>query len=115
MELAITPRQVQEVTVLDLRGRLIFGEEVTLLRESVRLLLAQKRKNILLNLQEAAFVDSSGAGTIVACYTSVRAAGGQLKLANGNRHFREMLELTRLLGLLPLFDSEEEALGSFSR
>ena len=113
MELAIATRQIQEVTVLDLRGRLVFGEEVTLLRECVRLLLAQKRKNILLNLQEVAFVDSSGAGTIVACYTSVRAAGGELKFARANRHFREMLECTRLLGLLPLFDSEEEALASF--
>ena len=115
MELAIIPRQVQDVTVLDLRGRLVYGEEVTLLRECVRLLLAQERKNLLLNLQQVAFVDSSGAGTIVACYTSVRAAGGELKLANANRHFRETLEATRLLGLLSVFGSEEEALGSFSR
>lgn len=113
MKLTIANREVRGVTVVDLGGRLVQGEESRALRERVKELLAEKRTLLVLNLRDVNFIDSSGAGALVACFTSARAVGGELRLANANRYFREFLEMTRLLNLMDVFNSEEEAVASF--
>jgi anti-sigma B factor antagonist len=112
-KLTITAREVRGVTVVDLCGRLVAGEESKALRERVKELLAEKKTRLVLNLLEVNFIDSSGAGALVASFTSARAVGGDLRLANANRYFRELLEMTRLLNMMDVFNSEEEAVASF--
>ena len=113
MNLAMGVREVRGVTVVDLSGRITYGEETKALREQVKRLLAERKYRLVLNLRDVNFIDSSGAGTIVACFTSTRAVGGDLRLANANRYFREFLEMTRLLKMLDVYNSEEEAVASF--
>lgn len=113
MNLSITVRELRGVAVVDLGGRITYGEETKALRERVKQLLGERKRRLVLNLREVNFIDSSGAGTIVACFTSARAVGGELRLANANRYFREFLETTRLLKMLDVFNSEEEAVASF--
>ena len=113
MNLAMGVREVRGVTVVDLGGRITYGEETKALREQVKCLLAERKTRLVLNLRDVNFIDSSGAETIVACFTSARAVGGDLRLANANRYFREFLEMTRLLKMLDIFNSEEEAVASF--
>jgi len=113
IQLSITAREVRGVTVVDLGGRIVHGEESKALRERVKDLLAEKKTRLVLNLREVNFIDSSGAGVLVACFTSARAVGGDLRLANISRHFREFLEMTRLMNMLDAFNSVEEAVASF--
>jgi anti-sigma B factor antagonist len=112
-KLRITVRELRGVTVVDLSGRLVFGEESRALRERLKELLAEKKTRLVLNLREVNFIDSSGAGALVACLTSARPVGGDLRMANINRYFREFLEMTRLLNMMDVFNSEEEAVASF--
>lgn len=113
IQLSFTAREVRGVTVVDLGGRIVHGEVSKALRERVKALLAEKKTRLVLNLREVNFIDSSGAGALVACFTSARAVGGDLRLANINRHFREFLEMTRLGNMLDVFNSVEEAVASF--
>lgn len=111
--LSIAARQVHGVTVVDLGGRIVHGEESKALRERVKELLGKKQTRLVLNLRDVNFIDSSGAGSLVACFTSARAVGGDLRLANISRHFRDFLEITRLMNMLDVFNSVEEAVASF--
>lgn len=112
-KLSMRARELRGVTVVDLGGRIVHGEESRALRERVKELLAEKKTRLVLNLRDVNFIDSSGAGALVACFTSARAVGGDLRLANINRHFRDFLEITRLVNILDVFNSEEEAVASF--
>ena len=113
MNLTIAWRGVRGVTVVDLGGHIVHGEETRALRERVKDLLGEGKTRLVLNLRDVNFIDSSGTGALVACFTSARAVGGDLRLANANRYFREFLEMTRLLNMLDVFNSEEEAVASF--
>ncbi|MBI2956226.1 MAG: STAS domain-containing protein [Acidobacteria bacterium] len=113
MPLGIKSRQAGGVTVLELSGKIILGEESSSLRERIRELLANGQNKILLNLENVTFIDSAGVGTLVSSFTSARAQGAQLKLANLTRKFRETLQVTRLLTVFEVFDQEADALASF--
>lgn len=113
MSLTITTRESGGVTILDLNGKLILGDECGALREQVRQLLAANQKKILLNLANVSFIDSAGVGTLVASYTSTKAQDGELKLANLTKRFKETLQVTRLLVVFEAYDNEAEAVASF--
>ena len=78
----IEDRVVNEVTILDVSGKITIGEGSIEVRNKVRKLLEEGRKDILLNLGDVSYVDSSGIGELVSCYTTVTNQGGQLKLLN---------------------------------
>jgi anti-sigma B factor antagonist len=111
--LTISERTVGAATVLDLSGRITLGEESVLLRDTVRGLLERGAKNILINLGGVSYVDSSGIGNLVGCYTTVKNQGGQLKLLNLTRKIEDLLMITKLLTVFDTFDDEAEAIGSF--
>lgn len=113
MTLTINTRESGGVSILALSGKLILGDESSALRESVKQLLAANKKKILLNLGEVSFIDSAGVGTLVAGYTSAKAQDGELKLTNLTNRFKETLQVTRLLTVFEVYDSEAEALASF--
>ncbi len=114
MRLVINEREERGVVVLGLNGRLVMGDEVKLLREKIRSLLAEHKKMILLNLAEVAYVDSSGIGTLVEGVVLTTTEGGRLKLANLQRMVYSALTLHKLTPAFQIFNSEEEALASFA-
>ena len=110
----IEERVVGDVKVLDLKGRVTLGEGDELLRDKVNSLLNQGHKKIVLNLAEVPYVDSAGLGEIVRTYTTVSKQGGSLKLLNLTKRITDLLSITKLLTVFETFDSEQDAVRSFS-
>jgi anti-sigma B factor antagonist len=111
--LAIKDRQVGDVTILDLSGKITIGEGSVQLRETVRKLLDDGRKKLLLNLGDVSYVDSSGIGELVSSYTTTNNNGGQLKLLNQTKKIHDLLTITKLLTVFETFDNEDAAVASY--
>ena len=110
----ISERNDGKVTVLNLSGKITLGEGDVLLKDKLHSLLNQGRKDVLLNLAQVSYVDSAGLGAIVSAYTTMTREGGSLKLANVTKKLQDLLSITKLLTVFETFDSEAEALRSFS-
>lgn len=113
MPLTIHEREREGVRILDLKGRLTVGEEVSLLRDKLRGENAAGNTKIILNLAEIEYIDSTGLGTLVICFTSMQKAGGTLRLLNLSRRNIELLVLTKLTTVFELFNDEQDAVNSF--
>ncbi len=113
MDLKINAREHGSITILDLAGRIVLGEEAISLREEIRNLLAANHCNILLNFKDVVRVDSSGIGTLVEAVILTAQAGGRLKLLQIPRLLHNSLVIHRLLQAFEIFANEEEALKSF--
>lgn len=113
MALKLSVKNVNGVTVVYCSGRIVFGEEAADLRERVKEMLATVHR-IVLNLGGVSYIDSGGLGTLVGLYTSARASGGEIKLANLTQRVRDQLQITKLVTVFEVFESEEKAIGSFS-
>jgi len=109
----IVERQVGDVTVLDLHGKILIGEGDDALREAVTRLVGTGKRKILLNLADVPYVDSAGLGEIVRCYTTVSREGGRLKLLNLTKKIQDLLAITKLLTVFETYDSEDEAVRTF--
>ena len=105
-------RQIGDVIVLDVSGRITLGEGNVILREIVRDLVEKGNNKIVLNLGEVSYVDSSGVGELVKAFTTVRTKGGQLKLANLNKRVHDLLQMTRLSKVFEIEKDEASALKS---
>jgi anti-sigma B factor antagonist len=112
VQLKLSTRTVDDILVVDCAGRIVFGEESAELRETVKKLIAQSGR-IVLNLANVSYIDSGGLGTLVALYTTARNAGGSIKLANLTERVGDLLQVTKLLTVFEVFDSEKGALESF--
>jgi len=112
VQLKLSNRTVDDILVVDCAGRIVFGEESAELREIVKKLIAQSSR-IVLNLANVSYIDSGGLGTLVALYTTARNAGGSIKLANLTERVGDLLQVTKLLTVFEVFDSEKGALESF--
>jgi len=113
--LRMTERDVNGVTVLEIEGRIVLGEESNSFREKVKALLAAGKKKIVLNLSNVGYIDSSGLGTLVASFHSARSQGATLKLSNLGAKFREVLQVTKLLTVFDTYDTETAAVQSFGK
>jgi anti-sigma B factor antagonist len=113
MPLEIRIREHEGVRILDLRGRIVVGEEATQLREAIQQLAVDGSSKAILNLQHVDFIDSTGLGGMVICFTSLRKAGGALKLLNLNKRTVELLLLTKLSTVFEMFADEQDAVNSF--
>lgn len=112
MSLEITEREIEGVAILDLKGRLVAGDETTSFREFIKA-RADKPYRAVVNLQAVEFIDSTGLGALVVCYTTVKKAGGGLKLLNLKEREVELLILTKLNTIFEIFDDEQDAVNSF--
>jgi len=110
----IDERVVGEVTILDLKGKITLGEGDEALKDKINSLIHQGRKRILLNLADVPYIDSAGLGEVVRTYTTVSRQGGQLKLVNLTKRITDLLSITKLLTVFETFESEPEALKSYS-
>ena len=109
----IRTRENEGVTILDLDGRLVVSESLNVLRETVNQLLREHKSKIAANLAGVDYIDSTGLGTLVICYTSLQKAGGSLKLFGLNRRNLELMLLTKLSTVFELFNDEQSAVNSF--
>ena len=110
----IAERVVDGVTVLDLKGKMTLGEGDELLKDKINSLLANSRKKLVLNLEGVPYIDSAGLGEIVRTYTTVSRQGGSLKLVNLTKRITDLLSITKLLTIFDTYDSEADAVRSFT-
>lgn len=109
----ITTRTVGDVTILDCSGKITLGEGTMAVRNTVREVLKNGGRKIILNLGDVNYIDSSGIGELVSTYTSVTNQGGKLILLNLTKKIQELLAITKLLTVFEVHDDEQKALASF--
>jgi anti-sigma B factor antagonist len=115
MNMTTSTRQVRGVTIVDMRGRIVLGEESAALRDLVSDLLSQGHKKILFNLADVNYIDSSGLGSLVSAFTSVRKQGGELKLLNLTNKVHDVLQITKLYTVFDIMNDEEVGVKSFGQ
>jgi anti-sigma B factor antagonist len=108
-----TIREVDEITIVDLSGRISLGEGSALLRKTVRGLLENGQTKILLNLGDVNYIDSSGIGELVSGFTAVRSRNGELKLLNLTKKVHDLLQITKLFTVFDVYSDEATAVRSF--
>ena len=114
MSVKLNTRQVGDVTVVDVAGRITLGEGSSALRDALRELVSGGLKKILLNMGELSYIDSSGIGELVSGFTSVANQGGQLKLLNLTKRVKDLLQITKLYTVFEVYDEEAAAIRSFA-
>lgn len=114
MSIQVTTRQVGDVSVIDVTGRITLGEGASTLRESIRDLVAKGNKKILLNLSDVSYIDSSGIGELVSGFTTVTNQGGVLKLLGLTKRVKDLLQITKLYTVFDVYDEETSAIRSFA-
>ena len=113
MPLTATTRDVGNAAIIDLNGRITLGEDTQTLRDEFRSLIAQGKKNIILNLKNVSYVDSAGLGELVGAYTTAANQGGSVKLLNAQGKIRDLMQITKLYTVFQTYDNEQEAVRSF--
>lgn len=113
MSLKISTRHVENVAVLDLNGRVTLGEAAGSLRDTIKDLLAKENRNILLNMENVSYIDSSGLGEIVGAFATVSNRGGRLKLFGLQPRVNDLMQLTKLYSVFEIFTDETTAIRSF--
>src|SRR3977135_3371716 len=98
-----------------LGGRIVLGEESNALREKIKSLLAEGKKKIVLNMDNVTFIDSAGLGTLVASHHSAKSQGAALKLCHLGSKFQEVLQITKLLTVFDVYNTEADAVRSFAK
>ena len=113
MALTIASRIVDGVVVLDLSGRITLGEGSVQLRDAIRDLISKGQKNILLNLGDVNYIDSSGLGELVSAFTTAKNQNADVKLLNLTKKVKDVLQVTKLYTVFDIYDDEAHAIGSF--
>lgn len=108
-----TEREIEGIRIIDLEGRLTVGKAAETVRSHLKGLAESGVKNVILNMAGVDFIDSTGLGLLVVCYTTFRKAGGTLKLLHLSRRSIELLLLTKLETVFEVFDDEQDAVNSF--
>ena len=114
MALTTKNRQVGDVTVVDLHGKITLGENTGILRDELRSLMSQGKKHIVLDMQDVSYVDSAGLGELVGAYTTATNQGGAVKLLHLQGKMKDLMQITKLHTIFPAYDNEQEAIASFS-
>lgn len=112
MNLKVETRVADGVNIVTCHGRITFGDEAALLRESLKTTLASN-KHLVLNLSGVTYIDSGGLGTLVGVYSSARAAGADIKLTGIGARLRDTLQITKLVTVFEVYETEQQAIGAF--
>ncbi len=114
MSVKLSTRQVGDVSVVDVAGRITLGEGSSALRDLLKDMVGKGQKKILLNLGEVSYIDSSGIGELVSAFTTIANQGGQLKLLNLAKRVKDLLQITKLYTVFDVHDDEAGAIRSFA-
>lgn len=109
----MTNSEVDGVSVVTLDGRIVLGEESNSLREKLKSMLVEGKKKIVLNMVNIKYIDSSGLGTLVAAHVSAKTQGASVRLCNLGEKFHEVMQITKLLTIFDVYDTEAAAVSSF--
>ena len=109
----IDKRHVNDITILDLKGRLTVDDGAELLRDTVASIIFQGDRKVVLNLAGVPYMDSGGLGELVRCSLIVKRDNGAVRLVNLTSRITDLLTITRLLVIFDTYDSEAAALESF--
>jgi len=110
----LSTRQVGDVSVVDVAGRITLGEGSSALRDLLREMVGKGQKKILLNLGEVSYIDSSGIGELVSGFTTVTNSGGEMKLLNLNKRVKDLLQITKLYTVFDVHEDEAGAIRAFA-
>jgi anti-sigma B factor antagonist len=113
MPLEIEQKDREGIPILEMKGRITMGKEATTLREKCAELVAAGVQNVIFNLAQVDFIDSTGLGALVICATTARKNGGNVKLVNLSKRHIELLVMTRLATAFETFSDEQDAINSF--
>ena len=113
MALDIQEQDREGIAILELKGRIVVGSEASALREKVTALNAAGNRNLVLNMSQVDFIDSTGLGALVICATTLRRNEGNIKLVNLNRRNIELLVMTKLATVFEIFTDEQDAVSSY--
>jgi len=114
MQLRLSTRTLEGVLIVDCAGRIVFGEESAYLRDTIKKLI-QENNHLVLNLSGINYIDSGGLGTLVALYTTAHNSGGAIKLARLTQRVGDLLQVTKLVTVFEIYESEEQAAESFRK
>lgn len=112
MSLKLSARTVDGVKIFDCSGRIVFGDEASQLRETIKKELAENNR-LVLNLANVSYIDSGGIGTLVSLFTTARNAGGDIKLLNLTKRVGDLLQITKLITVFETYDDEKKAVSAF--
>ena len=113
MSLKVATREVKDIIIIDLNGRLTMGEACAAIRDEVLDQAGHGYKKILLNLADVSYIDSAGLGELTGSYTSMKNRGGQLKLLNLTKKVHDLMQITKLYTVFDVYDDEKTAIASF--
>jgi anti-sigma B factor antagonist len=114
MKLTLATRTKDGILVVDCSGRIVFGEESSLLRSTVKSALSENNR-IVLNLGEVNYMDSGGLDALAELRTSAQNTGGTIKLTSLTKHVSDLLQITKLITVFDVYNSEGEAIESFRK
>ena len=114
MAVSFQTKNLGDVCVVSPEGKIVIGDEVGALREKIKELLEGGNKNILINLANVSYIDSTGVGALVGSFTTIRNQGGQMKLSNLSQRVRDILLVTKLLTVFDVYENETEGTKSFA-
>lgn len=109
----IGKRKKGDVLILDLEGKILIGEGIEELRETINTAVNEKETKLLLNFEKVPYLDSTGLGEVVRSYTSVKKGGGVVKIVKLTNKVRDLLSVTKLITVFETFEDEEKAVASF--
>jgi len=114
MAVSFQTKMTGDVCVLSPEGKIVIGDEVGALREKIKEVLDGGHKNILVNLANVSYIDSTGVGALVGSFTTIRNQGGQMKLSNLSQRVKDILLVTKLLTVFDVYENETEGARSFA-
>jgi anti-sigma B factor antagonist len=108
-------RKIDDVSIVDLKGRITLGDGSGVIRETIKGLVAKGERKLLLNLAEVTYIDSAGLGEMVGSYATLASQGGSMKLLHAQTRVRDVLQITKLYTVFEAFTDENAALASFEK
>ena len=109
----IEKRKKGDVVILDLKGKILIGDGIDVLRDSINSTISEQETRVLLNFAEVPYLDSTGLGEVVRSYTSIKKAGGVVKIVNLTNKVKDLLSVTKLITVFDTFEDEDKAIESF--
>jgi len=109
----IEKRRKKDVTIFDLKGKILLGDGIDELREAINSCIEAKEIKLLLNFKDVPYLDSTGLGEVVRSYTSLKKANGAVKIVNLTQKVRDLLSVTKLITVFETFEDEDQAIGTF--
>jgi anti-sigma B factor antagonist len=114
MTLKLTSHEVDGVSVVALDGRIVLGEESNALRAKFKSLIAAGKQKIVMNMDNVTYIDSAGLGTLIAAHVSAKTQGASVRLCHLGKKFHEVLQITKLLTVFDVYDTQAAAVSSFA-